>query len=395
MKKNEKKIVTHRAGWVVSDSSKIFENGYVKIENGIIKEIGKFHKTNLDNTIDHGGGIILPALVNTHTHLELTGLKQKITFEKGFTAWVKNLISLRETIRDEDLALSAVDGVNELIKSGCYIIADISSLEETWNIISSSNLYGISFREFIGNFLPEKIRCNLKSRNMISSVAGHAPHTTSPKTITTLKKLSKKYSLPFSIHLAESYDEVNFFLTEKGSWADLLNDRGIDFSLWELSGRSPVEHLEHIGVLDKNTLAVHLLYPEKKDFKILASNGVNVCICPRSNFNLHKKLPEIEKMIKAKIKLSIGTDSLASVDSLNIFEETAYIAHAFPNIPAKIIFNMATINGAAALGLNSKLGTLSPGKYGAAIYAPLTTSKKANIIEALVNFSFDDYVYGL
>ena len=389
----KKGSVIHRAKWVISDSATIFQDGYLEIEDGLIKDMGKWGKNRCGHVIDHGPGVIIPPLINSHTHLDLTGLKGRIPFENGFSSWVKKLIHMREIMGEKALAQSAMDGIDELIKSGCCVAGDISTFDSTWDVISKSDMYGVSFKEFIGNFLPEKTGCNIKDRNLVASVAGHAPHTTSPELIAALKNVSNRYFLPFSIHLAESLDEIIFFSTGKGAWADLLKERGIDFSLWNISGGSPVDHLKQKGILDKNTIAVHLLYATEKDIKILADTGVKISLCPRSNFNLHKKLPPLEKMLKAGIKPSLGTDSLASVESLSIFDEMTYTTSSFPNVSPEAIFDMGTINGASALAVDKRLGSLAPGKYGIFFYLSLNAVKKSNIVEALVNMEFDDYIH--
>ncbi len=391
----KKGSVIHRAKWIIADSATIFQDGYLKIENGLIKEIGKWGKHKCGHVIDHGPGVIIPPLINSHTHLDLTGLKGKVPFENGFSSWVKKLIHMREIMGEKVLAKSSLDGIDELIKSGCCVVGDISTFDSTWDIISKSNMYGVNFKEFIGNFLPEKISCNIKGRNLIASVAGHAPHTTSPELVASLKKISNRYSLPFSIHLAESLDEIDFFATGKGAWADLLKERGIDFSLWNISVKTPVGHLKQRGILDKKTIAVHLLYATEKDIKIIADTGTRVSLCPRSNFNLHKRLPPLEKILKAGIKPSLGTDSLASVDSLSVFDEMTYTASSFPGVSPEAIFDMGTINGAAALGMDKRSGSLSPEKYGIFLYLPLNAVKKPNIMEALVNMEFNDYIHKL
>jgi len=383
----------HRAKWVIADSATIFQDGYLEIENGLIKDIGKWGKNRCGHVIDHGHGVITPSLINSHTHLDLTGLKGKIPFENGFSSWVKKLIHMREIMGEKALAKSSLDGIDELIKSGCCVVGDISTFDSTWDIISKSDIYGVNFKEFIGNFLPEKISCNIKGRNIVASISGHAPHTTSPELITALKNISNRYSLPFSIHLAESLDEIDFFSTGKGAWADLLKERGIDFSMWNISGKTPVDHLKKRGILDKKTIAVHLLYATEKDIKTLADTGTRISLCPRSNFNLHKRLPPLEKILKAGIKPSLGTDSLASVESLSLFDEMAYTASSFPGVPPEVIFDMGTINGAAALGLDKRSGSLYPEKYGIFLYLPLKVVKKSNIMEALVNMEFDDYIH--
>lgn len=377
--------VIHKAKWVVIDPWTIINDGYIRVESGLIRDIGKGSCSG--HIIDHGPGALLPVLVNAHTHLELCALKDKVKYENGFKSWVKNLINLRNSAGTDTLKAGAINGVKELIESGCGVIGEISTLNLTWEIMSKSSLAGVWFREFLGDVLLEDIICNT-NKSLTISIAAHAPHTLAPNRIVELKEITRKSNLPFSIHLAESEDEIEFLQTGKGKWAEFLSERGIDFSGWNLPVESPVKYLEDLEVLDENTIAVHILHASKKDFKILSRHDVSVCVCPRSNKNLHNRLPDIEEMLKSGLKICLGTDSLASVDSLSLFDEMAFISNAFPSILPAEILAMATVNGARALGFEDMFGSLTPGKRAAFVYAPVDVSSKSELQQALINADF-------
>jgi len=377
--------VIHKAKWVVIDPWTIINNGYIRVESRLIKETGKGSCSG--HIIDHGPGALLPVLVNAHTHLELCALKDKVLPEKGFRNWVENLINLRNSVGTENLKTGAINGVKELIESGCGVIGEISTLGLTWEIVSNSSLAGVWFKEIMGNVLPEYIACNI-NKLLIKSIAGHAPHTLSPELLADLKNITRKKNIPFSIHLAESEDEIIFLTTGKGKWADFLTKRGVDFSSWNLPVETPVRYLEDIGILDENTIAVHLIHADENDFEILLRHNVRVCICLRSNFNLHNMLPDITGMVKAGIKPCLGTDSLASAESLSVFDEMAFVSKSFPSILPAEILAMATINGAKALGFGEMFGSLTPGKRAVFVYVPVDVSSKSGLLQAIVNADF-------
>jgi len=377
--------VIHKAKWVVIDPWTIINDGYIRVESGLIKETSRGSCSG--HIIDHGPGALLPVLVNAHTHLELCALKDKVLPEKGFRNWVENLINLRNSVGTKNLKTSAINGVKELIESGCGVIGEISTLGLTWEIVSNSSLRGVWFREFLGNVLPEEIACN-ENKLLIKSIAGHAPHTLSPELLADLKNITRKKNIPFSIHLAESEDEIEFLQTGKGKWAEFLSERGIDFSSWNLPVETPVRYLEDLGVLDENTIAVHLIHTDEKDFEILLRHNVRVCLCLRSNFNLHNMLPDLTGILKAGIKPCLGTDSLASADSLSIFDEMTFVSKSFPSIPPAEILAMATLNGASSLGFGEMFGSLTPGKRAAFVYVPVNVSSKPELQRALVNANF-------
>ena len=208
-------------------------------------------------------------------------------------------------------------------------------------------------------------------------MAGHAPHTSSPDLLRFLKYHTLSRQLPFSIHVAESRDETEFITTGQGRWASFLGERGIDCSAWPLPSRSPVQYLNDLGLLDPLTIAVHLLNVDETDLNIIARTGAVPVLCPRSNMNLHSMLPDLPLMLKygsAKLKPALGTDSLASTDSLNMFDEMAFIARQFPQIKPSDILAMATINGAHALGYGSAAGSLEKGKTACFLYIPLSSN---------------------
>ncbi|HUV50138.1 MAG TPA: amidohydrolase family protein [Anaerolineae bacterium] len=369
------------------DPRTVIKNGYVRVCNGLIEEVGQGHSSD-SHVVDHGPGAIMPAFVNAHTHLELCALKARVLFGRGFRPWVKQLINLRNAEEMENLLTGAKQGIKEIIESGTGVVGEISTLGITKDILADSSLAGIWFKEYLGNSSIVKTGCNEKRGGIATSFAAHAPHTTAPELLVNLKNAAQKNNLPFSIHVAESEDEIRFLSTGKGEWADFLTERGIDFSTWGLPVESPVKYLKRLGLLDKKTIAVHLIHADKDDLEILLRYNVRACLCLRSNHYLHQRLPDLAGMLGAGLKPCLGTDSLACVDSLNMFDETAFISNAFPLVPPSEILAMATINGADALGVEDRFGTLDPGKCGWFVYVPVNASNKSGLLEAIVNKEF-------
>jgi len=379
--------ITHRAGWILVDPWTIIQNGYVRVCNGLIEEVGQGHSSG-SHVIDHGSGAIMPTFVNAHTHLELCALKGRVPFDNGFRLWVKQLINMRDAEEMENLLTGAKQGVKELIESGTGVIGEISTLGITKDILTNSGLAGIWFKEYFGNNSVVKTGCDEKKGRIATSFAAHAPHTTAPELLVNLKNAAKKNNLPLSIHVAESENEIRFLSTGKDEWADFLSERGIDFSGWGLPVESPVKYLDRLGILDKKTIAVHLIHADKDDFEILLRYNVCLCLCFRSNHYLHQRLPDLTGMLGAGLKPCLGTDSLACVDSLSMFDEMTFTTNAFPLVPPAEILAMATINGANALSVEDRFGTLNPGKSGQFVYVPINATDKPGLLEAIVNADF-------
>lgn len=389
--------ISHKAGWVLIDPWHIVRDGFVKVESGKIVCVGQGRGgADSDQAIDHGAGVLMPALVNAHTHLELSGLKGQTNISNGFIPWVKSVIEKREQLNEKIIIEAVSQGINKLATSGALIAGEVSSMGLSRNLFLNSNLAGVWFQEYLGDTSQSQlIECKKTNPYKILSVAGHGPHTTSMELLIKLKAAADKCGVPFGMHLAESEDEVQFLATAKGPWAEFLAQRGIDCSRWQLSADNPVQYTDKAGLLDGNTLAVHLVFAAKKDIQLLAEKKVNICLCPKSNLTLHNRLPDVSFMIKKGIKPSIGTDSLASNDSLSIFDEMRSLAKSFPDIPFQEILAMATINGAKALGLEKQFGRIAPGKIAKMIYLPIETENRNILLESIITSDFSGRVVGI
>jgi cytosine/adenosine deaminase-related metal-dependent hydrolase len=201
----------------------------------------------------------------------------------------------------------------------------------------------------------------------------------------TLKAKAHRLGRPMAVHVAESAEELEFITTGRGAWAQLLHHRGIDFSDWGLPAGSPLGHLDSLGLLDGTTLAVHLVHADSRDLSLLEKRGTPMCVCPRSNQALHGCLPDVAGLLAAGPPVALGTDSLASVSSLNLFDEMAFLASAAPQLEPARILAMATIGGAAALGLDREWGALAPGRRARFLYIPLEAGSKRELVSRLVH----------
>jgi len=389
--------ITHRANWVLVDPENIIENGFVKTESGKIVDVGQGRSGNAgDQIIDHGPGVLMPCLVNAHTHLELSALKNKTNTHSGFIDWVQSVIEQRNQCGEKNLLAGIFKGFEELSGSGSLVVGDIVGSNISRQPFLNSKISGVRFMEYLGGDIHDALACEEISADKTISVAGHAPHTTASDLLVRLKSVASRCCLPFSIHLAESAEEVEFLTTGKGLWADFLNQRKIDTSAIKLTGDSPVKYADQLGLLDDKTLAVHLVFAGKKDLHILSEKNVNVCLCPRSNQILHNQLPDVPLMLKSGLKLCLGTDSLASNDSLSLFDEMKFLSLFFAGISPKDIIAMATINGAAALGFKDQFGRLTPGRKAKMIFLPINASTANRIPESIVAADFSgeiDVIY--
>jgi cytosine/adenosine deaminase-related metal-dependent hydrolase len=173
---------------------------------------------------------------------------------------------------------------------------------------------------------------------------------------------------PAGIHLAESPDEVAFLREGDGAWGAFLERRGLGHVAFDPPGVSPVAYADAAGALHPGLLAAHCVQAGAGDRELLARRGVHVVLCPRSNANLGVGVPPLPQLLEAGVNVCVGTDSLASVDSLDVLHDVAALHRAFPAVPARTLLRMATWNGARALGV-ADLGAIAPGMADALAYA--------------------------
>ncbi len=386
----------HRAKWVMTDPDTIMENGCVETRGRTIARIfpwSSMNKSkagaNQDSIIDHGDTLLMPVFINAHCHLELSALHNGLPLGQGFTSWVKKLLEKRQALGHDALFDAAQFQAEHLAEHGTGFIADISTLGITRSFFENDVLAGIWFQECLGSHIPDAAdpdTADCVQNNLASfSLAGHAPHTTAPELLKTMKEYTRKRHLLFSIHAGESEEEEDFLRGQTGKWKDFLESRGIDTDSWPVGARSCVDYLDRLGLLDEQTLAVHLIRADARDMERLFQTRTRLCLCPRSNFALHGMLPDISLMLDKGLAPALGTDSLASCDSLDMADEMGFVHEHFPQIsPAKIV-KMATENGAKALHLDHITGKLAPGRLAWFLDVPVRAAHARQIPERLVS----------
>ena len=374
---------TFSAGWVIKDPWTVLENAGITVAGGQIKKIVTPAPKGA-SVEDLGPGVLMAPLVNAHLHLELSALKNRLPLGKGFAPWVAALLRERDAAGTRTLKAAAQKAAASLQDMGVGLVGEISTLGITRQTLHNRGLAGVWFKEYLGD---EDQDPYLEKGYPISfSAAGHAPHTTSPKLLTALKKHTAASGLVFSIHVAESDAEMDFIAGTRGGWTDFLASRGIDTTAWPVGNKTPVAYLHDLGVLDGATLGVHLLHVTDRDLDILERTGTKLCLCPRSNQNLHGRLPDIASLLARNLLPALGTDSLASCDSLGIFDEMAFVRQLYPQIALPDILAMATINGASALGLERYWGTLDTGRSARLLYLDMGARTPAHVMEKVTSY---------
>jgi cytosine/adenosine deaminase-related metal-dependent hydrolase len=362
--------------WLADGTVTVAQGRVVEVESTSGATDGPF-------AADHGPGVIMPGLVNAHTHLSLSALSGKIEMGKGFLTWVRKLVEVRRNLPPDAATAAMEAAVNRLRETGVALVGEFGPHIPVAPALAAAGISGTIWLEFLGNEqdllpLPPPVG------EVDFSYAGHAPHTASPSLLRHIKEIDRRLGRRFALHLAESKEEMEFLATGKGEWADFLEEMRRDFSGWGCWGRRPVELAAQLGLLDGDTLVVHCLLVTPEEVQLLTRSGSYLCLCPRSNWSLHGRLPDIPAFLGAGIAPALGTDSLASTESLSMFDEMRFVAGRYPMLSPDTILAMATVNSARALG-RPDLGTISPGQRAKLIYVDLEAASAAQAAEGLVS----------
>jgi len=357
-----------RAKFVLPISHPLIIDGALEIRDSKILKIGPFRELKREVTqaklIDLEDLIIMPVLTNAHLHLELSALRFRIPPSGNFLLWVRQVIKKRAQLSPLEMKEGAQFAIKELLKEGIGIVGDVGNTGLSLEPLLNSPICGYLFHEII-NFRGEKT--NLSPFHETSpylkiTYSAHSPYTVFPLLLRAIKAYNRKRKRLFTIHLAESQEEVIFLKEGRGPIAELLKERGQWNEAFSPKGLSPVKYLDSLEVLDENTLLIHCIHLEEEDYKILAERKAKVCLCPRSNLYTGAGFPVLPLFLRYGIKVCLGTDSLASNDRLSIFEEMKTLYHYYSEVDPLEILKMGTINGAEILGFEN-WGTLKPSSY--------------------------------
>lgn len=329
------------------------------------------------DAVDLGRAVILPALVNAHTHLELSYLRDRVPPSTRFIHWIRVLMAARRQCPDASdprILGAAREGIDEALASGTGLVGDISNTLVTVPLLRDAGLAAHVFYELLGFNTPDPQKRVQDARaqahetgpgddSVRVSLAPHAPYSVSPGLFSAIRAdLDGEAARLSTVHLGESQDEVEFLKDGSGAWRTLLEELGVWTDEWTPPGCSPVEYLADLGFLDSRVVVVHGVQFSGDDLATLRSLGVTVVSCPRSNRYVGVGDPPIESFYAMGVSVAFGTDSLASVQDLNMFSELAHARRLAPRVSARTLLESATLCGARALGFEHEFGSIEAGK---------------------------------
>jgi cytosine/adenosine deaminase-related metal-dependent hydrolase len=321
---------------------------------------------------DFGDALLLPGLINTHTHLELTGLDGG-TPEPEFGAWIRRVREVKAARAPEAFLAAARRGLADCWAAGVTTVADTGDSGAVIEALAEAGGSGIAYHEVFGPHPDQRDASLLGLQTAVErlgrfaggrvriGVSPHAPYTVSGALYAATAAWAREAGLPIAVHLAESPAESALLAGGTGAFADAWRGRGIPMPA--PLGHSPVAWLGEHGVLSERTLCIHVVQAGPTDVQRLARANAAVAHCPLSNrAHGHGEAP-LAALLASGLRVGLGTDSILSVATIDLLAE-ARAARALAGLDAARALALCTRDAARALGLEREAGVLAPGRWG-------------------------------
>jgi aminodeoxyfutalosine deaminase len=317
----------------------------------------------------------------------------------SFTSWLARLLEERSKAAADEATIKAAARhvLAEQQAHGVAAIGDISNTGLPSSLAESFSGRLLCFKEYLGlrEDRAEAALRSLQEEAEAQPCTGHALYSTHPTLLRSLKARAKRLGHVFPIHTAESPAEMELLRTGGGEMRTFLEEQGAwDGSFQPLGAQGgAVTYLHQHGLLDSKTLCVHCVHLTNEEIALLAAAKAKVCLCPGSNAYLGAGTAPAGRLLRQGILPALGTDSLTSNPELSLWREMRLLAEAHPSVDPADILRMATLGGAAALGLQQQLGSLEEGKNAEVLCAALPASvmSAAAVQEYLAHCGSEDF----
>jgi aminodeoxyfutalosine deaminase len=389
----------YRGRYVLPISAPPLENGAIIVDSGRIVSVGSYSVLRRDfsgTEHDLGEQVLMPGLINAHCHLDYSMMRRAISPQRSFTEWIRRINALKRSLSNDDYRDAIVRGYDELLSYGTTTVANIESFPEVLNHLPAPPLRVWWFLEMID------IRHRATSEDTISGVLSffdskpewlggfglspHAPYTASGSLYELTARAANAAGMPVTTHIAESREEWEMFYAESGELYDFM----LKLGRWMFDcqpGRTPLAHVFAHAQPGPRWILAHMNELSVGDFAFLAGlpaeTRPSVVHCPGSHrYFRHAPFP-LRKLQAAGVNVCLGTDSLASTLTLSLFDEMRILSRREPSVPAASLLQLATLNGARALGIPA--GRIEPGMWADLIAIPYHGSGE-RLHESLLEF---------
>ena len=363
-----------RSRYLLSIAAPPLEDGALLVAGDRILAVGPYRELAAAHpraaAVVFEDAVVMPPLVNAHTHLELTDFPEWAaaagTAGEGgdFADWILHLVRVRRTTSEEAVAASLRHGLQQSLQAGTGAVGDILTTLPAASAYAATPLRGRVFAEVLG-VDPRRVESRLEqvAMHLAASPAAalrwglspHAPYTLTASTLAAASDFASVHELSIAMHWAETVEEREFSSLVRGPLAEKL----YPMAGWPLPATTS---LCDLAGLPAGSLLIHGVHPGQDDIDAVAAAGHGVVLCPRSNCRFGAARAPLAAYRRAGVPLALGTDSRASCPSLSIWDELAFARNWFTGelAPADWLA-IATYGGAAALGLSQRMGQLTAG----------------------------------
>jgi len=364
--------------WVLPVVSPPIRDGAVAVTDGVVNAVGPARdlrdRFGEATKTDLGETILLPGLVNAHTHLSLTVLSS-FPLGSGFLDWLTRLSKAAAAMSEHEVCASVEAGVEESWALGTVLLGEITTRPDgVQKILDHGRMMARVYYEFLGvredsareRFeTAKRLALDLGQKHgapgVLAGLSPHAPYSVWPDLWGQTVAFAKEHDLRWSTHFGEPPGEEQFLKSGTGPLREFMESKGVWDDAYAVPGRTAMELLAAQGAPDQRALLVHGLYLEPDAVARIAGSGASICLCPRSNAYLDLPAPPVRELHESGINLCLGTDSKASNHDLGIWAEMRALRELVPELSARRIVEMATAGGARALGMDHLAGSIQEG----------------------------------
>ncbi len=376
----------HTADLIAPVTTPPVADGAVAVSDGLITAVGSAHDiiaAHPSATITRWSGLLIPGLVNAHTHLQYTSFAAvgAKPFE-DYTAWSVRFVEEYDQRGNDDWTIPYLAGVEQMVANGITAIGDIVTDFECRDILHELGIPGVAYLELIGidledweggvgEHLRHAVAQGKRSTTNHVGISPHAPYSIDAPVLTKMAELARELDVRLHIHVAESDGEDELYRTGTGSLAERLKvvaTRRVAVLEDGGAGLGTGAYVQSLDVLGPTCHIAHGVYLGAEGRSIMADEGTLVALCPRSNHIVGVAHPPVADFLREHVPFAIGTDSLGSSPSLDLLDDVAELrrlalADGFDEADLDDrLLRAATLNGARALGLDAVLGSLDVGK---------------------------------
>lgn len=353
------------ARWIFPVSSDPIERGVIQVCDGQIEFVEPLAGRSCTGTFDFGNSAIIPAVVNAHAHLEFSDLEEPIEPPAPFAAWIQNLMGHRQTRQEATVTLAA-RGAEQSGKLGTTIVGDIVTGDWKPEPVRCAGSQVVALREFIG-LQPDRFESqidlamdHLFECGQASTSFGfspHAPYSVAWELFLSLVDLAKEHQRPLSIHLAETRAEIELLNSGRGELVEMLKR----LDVWRADAipreMRPLDYLNQLEELNSASIA-HGNYLSDEELCFLSKHpNITTIYCPRThNYFGHEPHPW-RRLLAEGASVALGTDGRSSNPDYSLWAEVLFLDRKSNGLLRPSLLDMATRQGARALGVASSVGT--------------------------------------